>query len=176
MYKKAVLDGDWTTTGGRVIAHHASDFIANGKRVAYAGSVASCGECKGNFPVIASYDGWTMLGEKMVLDQDRVACPCGKNRVIGSADDILIEDVSSGSAHGYAETHTSSPSALSASEPFDERLLLLDATTAAPLTHRAYRLISNTGRTVQGITDASGRTDRIETARSESFTLQLKGL
>lgn len=25
MYKKAVLDGDWTTTGGRVIAHHAAD-------------------------------------------------------------------------------------------------------------------------------------------------------
>jgi uncharacterized Zn-binding protein involved in type VI secretion len=173
MYKKAVLDGDWTTTGGRVIAHHASDFIANGKRVAYGGSVASCGECKGNFPVIASYDGWTMLDEKMVLDQDRVACPCGKNRVIGSADDILIEDVPSRGACGYNGTGAS---AWTTSDPFDERFILRDAVTAAPLTNRAYRLKSNTGQVIEDVTDASGRTARIKTTQAESYTLQLKGL
>jgi len=174
MYKKAVLDGDWTTTRGRVIAHHGADFFADGKRVAYGGSVASCGECEGTYPVIASYAGWTDQGRNMAIDQDRVACPCGKNRVIASASDILIFD--SGTAYGYAGTQTSAAFALSASTLFDEGFLLCDAVTGAPLSYCAYRLVSDTGRTIEGVTDASGRTDRTKTTHAEKFTLQIKGL
>jgi uncharacterized Zn-binding protein involved in type VI secretion len=177
MYKKAVLDGDWTTTRGRVIAHHAADFIANSKRVAFGGSVASCGECEGTYPVIASYAGWTDNGQNMALDQDRVACPCGKNRVIGSADDTLIEDSPSGSAYGSAETHAASAFAMSPVNPsFGERFVLRESANGAPLLNLAYRLLSSSGSAIQGVTDASGRTDRIETIQAEKFTLQIKGL
>jgi uncharacterized Zn-binding protein involved in type VI secretion len=173
MYKKAVLDGDWTSTHGKVLADHAAGFVANGKRVAFSGSVASCGECKGTFPVIASYRGWTDQGRNMVLDQDYVACPCGKNHVIGSAFDILIEDVPSRGAYGYNGTGAS---AWTTSDPFDERFILRDSITGAPLTNRAYRLKSNTGQVIEDVTDASGRTARIKTTQAESYTLQLKGL
>jgi uncharacterized Zn-binding protein involved in type VI secretion len=177
MHKQAARDGDPTTTGGRVQAWHGADFDSDGKRVAFTGSVASCGECEGMFQVIASYDGWTHGGRKMALDSDRVACPCGKNRIIAHGTNILIEDVSQNSANAATWTSSGSPSSFIASQvrTYDEGIVLFDASSGEPLAGYRYRIATDSGKTLEGVTDQSGRTQRITTELAERFRLQIQG-
>ncbi|WP_157056160.1 PAAR domain-containing protein [Candidatus Burkholderia verschuerenii] len=176
MPKEAVRDGDHTTTGGRVLAWDGTDFISNnGKEIAFGGSLATCGECEGTFPVIASYDGWTHAGRNMVLDGDRVPCPCGKNRVIANGSDIWIEPVSGASGtSAYRPDPCESPASFAVSRPrYDEGFTLLDPSTGEPLSRQRYRIVTDSGCVIEGVTDQSGKTKRIETERAERFRVDV---
>ncbi|NML30303.1 PAAR domain-containing protein [Paraburkholderia antibiotica] len=78
-------DNDLTTTGGRVIALNAS-MRDHGKRLALNGEYATCGNCNGSWPIEGTGKEMKNRGTWVVIDDDRVLCPCGKNRVIASAD------------------------------------------------------------------------------------------
>ncbi|MEM5449140.1 PAAR domain-containing protein [Paraburkholderia sp. BR14263] len=81
MRKAAARDGDLTTTGGRVFAC-ASPIKDKGRSIAFDGSEASCGNCEGVFPVHGTGQKIFNAGRYAIVDDDRVLCPCGRNRVI----------------------------------------------------------------------------------------------
>lgn len=56
---------------------------------------------------------------------------------------------------------------------FNEAFVVLDEETRKPLPFVRYRLISSGGATVEGLTDAQGRTQRMFTKQSEQLTLHL---
>jgi hypothetical protein len=75
------LNGDRTTTGGIVIATKATMFNRS-RRVALSGEHATCGNCKGSFPMYGTAVKACEQGTPAVLHGDQVMCPCGKNRVM----------------------------------------------------------------------------------------------
>jgi uncharacterized Zn-binding protein involved in type VI secretion len=173
VYKLAVRDRDHTTTGGRVFASSAASTFDEGKLVAFGGSLATCGNCKGSFPIIASYDGWTDNGKYMVVDRDRVTCPCGKNHVLAGSDSGYR--IQTGAAKRYSdgarvEKQEARPLV------FDECVQLCEAGTQEPLRNVRYRFVSGTSIVIEGITDATGRTRRINTNAAESLELFIEGV
>lgn len=82
-----VLHGDHTTTGGIVIATLSTMFNDN-RRMAVWGDRATCGTCSGSWPIIATADHMMENGRAAALHGDKVSCPCGKNRVIASANNM----------------------------------------------------------------------------------------
>jgi type VI secretion system secreted protein VgrG len=65
------------------------------------------------------------------------------------------------------------PALPKAKQIYNEAFVVLNEETKEPLAHVRYRLESASGVTVEGITDASGRTQRIFTSKSETLTLHL---
>jgi hypothetical protein len=92
MRKAAVRNGDPTTTGGRVIACESTIYDKNKERVALDGEKATCGNCKGAYRTVGTGKGIINRARSVVVDGDRVLCPCGKNRVmVGSNAGIFLE-------------------------------------------------------------------------------------
>lgn len=56
---------------------------------------------------------------------------------------------------------------------FNEAFVVVDEATRQPLPFVRYRLVSSSGVTVEGLTDAQGRTQRVFTKQSEQLTLHL---
>jgi uncharacterized protein (DUF2345 family) len=56
----------------------------------------------------------------------------------------------------------------------DEQYVLRNARTGRPLVNVAYRLVSPSGATVQGVTDGAGRTQRIKTSAVQKIKVEIK--
>lgn len=74
-----------------------------------------------------------------------------------------------GPAHGSLKT----PELPKAREIFNEAFVVVDEETRQPLPFVRYRLVSSGGATIEGLTDAQGRTQRMFTRQSEQLTLHL---
>lgn len=171
MTNRLVAKGDLTTTQGRVLGGSSSWYASDGRTLARRHDLATCGICKGAFPILGTADTWLDGGLPTVKHLDRVLCPCGKNRVLSGNWEFLFTGGGAPSSDGV--TKASFVSGPLATPIFDEGFQLTDADTGLPLPNQAYRLISESGVVIEGATDDSGRTQRIRTERAEHFTLQV---
>jgi uncharacterized Zn-binding protein involved in type VI secretion len=99
-----VKHGDPTTTGGFVIAT-LSRMVHHGVQLAVAGDRATCGNCKGTWPIVASGKRMFDKGRAIVLDRDWVACLCHENRVMAQSDNMIYHRAR-GEAHTEADIAT----------------------------------------------------------------------
>ncbi|MEX3900000.1 PAAR domain-containing protein [Paraburkholderia sp. BR10954] len=163
MRKAAVRHGDPTTTRGFVIAY-SSSISDHGKTVALSGDEATCGNCKGAFQIFGTGKGISKKDRAVVLDGDRVLCPCGKNRVIvGSNPTVFVEtddELSDGKCVAALAVATRSPSAL----VYDEQVFA--SAMGALLPGYPYCIETTDGRVESGRLDASGRLPRIPSGAS----------
>jgi type VI secretion system secreted protein VgrG len=74
---------------------------------------------------------------------------------------------------GPANGSAGRPALPKAKEIFNEAFVVVDEETKQPMAHVRYRLESASGVTIEGITDALGRTQRIFTPKPETLTLHL---
>lgn len=81
---RLALKEDHTSTGGRVLGGSSNFYAEDGRPLALDGDKATCGNCKGLWPILGSAHDWMDEGRSMVKDLDPVHCPCGKNRVFAS--------------------------------------------------------------------------------------------
>ena len=99
--QRLAVAGDRTTTGGHVIRGTSTVFDEKQRPYALKNDLATCGNCKGGFPVYGSANDCLVDGRPMVKHLDRVMCPCGKNFVLASAASTFLftgGDGASGSA------------------------------------------------------------------------------
>jgi uncharacterized Zn-binding protein involved in type VI secretion len=97
MFERLVADGDRTTTGGFVIAR--SGFSnEDGKAYARKENHATCGICKGGWPIYGTASDWMDDGLPLVKDYDRVLCPCGKNFVLAAGSSSAFYSGNTGKA------------------------------------------------------------------------------
>ncbi|TDN61200.1 PAAR domain-containing protein [Paraburkholderia sp. BL10I2N1] len=163
MRKAAVRHGDPTTTGGFVLAYDSTIYDKGRKRVALDGEEATCGNCKGTFKILGTGKGMSEKGRVVVLDDDHVLCPCGRNRVIvGSNPGVWVHTSDGGlsdirSAGGASTASTSSRAAT----VYDEQVRA--AAAGATLEGYPYFIETADGRTLNGRIDASGKLPRIDT-------------
>ena len=83
--QRLAVAGDRTTTGVHIIRGTSTVFDEKQRPYALKGDLATCGNCKGGFPVYGSANDCLVDGRPMVKHLDRVMCPCGKNVVLASA-------------------------------------------------------------------------------------------
>jgi type VI secretion system secreted protein VgrG len=74
---------------------------------------------------------------------------------------------------GPADGSVVVPALPKAREIYNEAFVIMDEETKTPMAHVRYRLESASGLKFEGVTDASGRTQRIFTSKSEPLTLHL---
>jgi uncharacterized Zn-binding protein involved in type VI secretion len=163
-----VRDRDATTTGGRVIASRAM-IHDKGKKLALDGEHATCGNCKGSWPMHGTGDKMRNRGTRVVLDNDPVLCPCGQNRVIAASDAkcFVHKQTSSGRS-----SLANSPSGVTQTAPYDEQFTLLDSSNR-PLANVRYRVRTGESVVANGVTDSAGKTLRIATNASQNLRLEI---
>jgi len=161
MFDRLVADGDRTTTGGEVIGR--SDFYnEEGKMYARKENHATCGNCKGGWPIYGTASNWMDDGQPYVKDLDRVLCPCGKNFVLAAG----------GSHAFYSENRdkakTASPAAQSQVLIYDEQIR---ATGKGTTVGYPYFIETADGRTQSGRLDSSALLPRITTDAADKYTV-----
>lgn len=158
--------GDSTTTGGKALAvkGHISD---KGKKIALHGEHATCGNCKGSWPMFGTGKGINDHRTQVVIERDRVLCPCGKNRVIAG------DDVGCFIHKHPGASNTTTQAESSRAAQYDEQFTLLDEANR-PLANMRYRIVVNDERVITGTTNASGQTERVATQRAANLKLQVE--
>jgi hypothetical protein len=106
MRKAAVRHGDPTTTGGIVIAF-ASGIYDDRKRVALTNDEATCGNCKGTYKIYGTGKGISQKSRNVVVDGDKVLCPCGRNRVLVGRNPGIFLETDGGALQQTRETPVS---------------------------------------------------------------------
>ncbi|MEM5383209.1 PAAR domain-containing protein [Paraburkholderia phymatum] len=167
--ERLVKAGDRTTTGGCVMRGTSTQY-EDGQALCRDGDMATCGNCKGAYPIYGTARTWLDEGKPMVLDLDHVGCPCRKNRVLASGRMSLFY----GMDRDVSVTAVSTPNP-PAAPAFDERFVLRDQTTGEPLLGVAYRLVSSrTGAVLaSGVTDSEGATVRLITDAATGLKLEI---
>jgi len=177
MSRRAVRDGDTTTTGGIVIAT-SSTMTNHGKKVALDGDKATCGNCEGTFLIVGGAHRLTNRGRCIALDGDHVLCPCGQNRLIAGSDSTIFYG---GGGHNAAMPFFGnvaySPERYAlARGTHDEQYVLRDEDSGQPLANVRYRIVTDTGQAITGTTDSTGRTRRFVTNMAASLKIYTMGL
>lgn len=158
MRKAAVRHGDPTTTRGFVMAY-SSTIHDDGKKVALSGDEATCGNCKGAYRIFGTGKGMGEKGRVVVLDGDRVLCPCGKNRVIVGSNPGIWITTSDGSAGASSAAAAISPLSVENGDDYLERYFeIVDAKTGTPVEGMTHKLLSNGHALAYDATLAGGKT------------------
>lgn len=163
MLDRLVADGDRTTTGGEVIGR-SNQYNEAGKMYARKENHATCGNCKGGWPICGTAGDWMDDGYPMVKDLDWVMCPCGKNRVLAAGSSNAFYSESKGEAATVPP-----PKALA----YDQQYRLMGG-DGQPLANVRYRIVTNDGQVLSGATNSAGQTERIITQGSSGLQLQLE--
>ncbi|WP_175718830.1 PAAR domain-containing protein [Burkholderia anthina] len=176
MSRRAVRNGDPTTTGGVVIADM-STMSNHGKQVALDGDKATCGNCEGTFLIVGSAQRMTNRGRCVALEGDVVLCPCGQNRLVAGSDSTILyrDDGYSNAASPFAarSAFATTTRHAPASGIHDEQYILRDADSGRPLANVRYRILLSSGNVFTGVTDATGHTQRVASAYAESLKLEI---
>jgi len=161
--------GDPTTTGGKVHAMH-DDMKDDGKAIALNGERATCGNCKGTWPIIGTGYEMRNRGQPVVLHGDRVLCPCGKNRVISMSETCFYQRPP---GEDQAATNATAPARASPQYgQYDEQFIFHDA-NGRVLRDTYYTLRLPSGSLVHGVTDHMGRIERHATEVAQTLRVYL---
>ncbi|WP_277185426.1 PAAR domain-containing protein [Caballeronia sp. BR00000012568055] len=172
MTDRLVAKGDSTTTQGRVLGGSSSWYASNGQTLARRNDLATCGKCEGAFPILGTASTWLDGGLPTVKHLDRVLCPCGENRVLSGNWEFLF--TGGGAPSSGAATTASFANTPPVASVFDEEYVLRDSKTGLRLANVFYRLTSTSGMIVEGMTDQSGKTQRIKTSAAQEIKVEIK--
>jgi hypothetical protein len=112
----------------------------------------------------------SVMGKEVALENDLGMCKCRPPpRMIASqwtfSQSFTRDDLA---AQGYTS------SGVPLMRHYDEGITLRDHRTRRPLAHVRYRVRSSSGAISNGVTDASGKTARIETSGAENLTIEVQ--
>lgn len=181
---KAIIRlGDPTSHNGTVLEGF-PDNICMGKPMAGVGHKVHCPKCKGNFPIVEGARTFWMMGVNVAVEGMKTSCGAiliatqqtdtievGSGPSRSSNAPSLAENAAAAVAGALTPTSVrSTPNA----STYDEQFQLLGS-GGKPLANVAYKLVAANGTTVEGFTDADGKTQRIKTNAAEQLQIFLRG-
>lgn len=149
--------------GSNPIAQGSPDVLFDGLPAARQGDASACG---------GALEGDLIAN---VLINGRPVAVLGSvgghgNVVVAGSGTVVI-----GTSHAPASFAPPAPmSASGMDEAFNEHFIVRDSSTGAPVAGRAYRLQTDSGQVVTGITDESGKTRLISANQAEGVVLTLE--
>ncbi|WP_349572226.1 PAAR domain-containing protein [Azotobacter salinestris] len=149
--------------GSNPIAQGSPDVLFDGLPAARQGDASACGGA--------------MAGNLIpnVLLNGRPAAVLGSvgghgNVVVGGSGTVVI-----GTSHAPASFAPPAPMPSSdMDQMFNEHFIVRDASTGEPITGRAYRLQTDSGQVITGVTDENGKTRLISANQAEGVVLTLE--
>ena len=170
---KALITVGCMTDHGGIISTGDSSYLVEGKAVHLDGMTHFCPKCKVQARAIASNQGFMMVGGKSIVAVgDQATC---------GAKYLKISDlaVMGGSGSSYKQLFISSTQ-----ESFKDNLIsenekihgivyqLVDEITQEPVANMYYKLVDNSGNSIEGETDENGYTQEFTTgSKSEEIKL-----
>lgn len=163
--KPFITKGDMTSHGGIVIEADNS-FIVEGKDVHLEGMKHFCPKCKVVATAISLGKGFVVVGSKTIIMADDLTS-CGAKFI--AQQNLAVRDAGSGSGGSSAGSLALQSSFIDkvVSGNFGIQHQLFDETTQEPIIEMPYRLIRASGEVVEGVTDADGKTQAIDSGNSE---------
>jgi uncharacterized Zn-binding protein involved in type VI secretion len=162
-----IREGDTTSHGGKVLACTATNMV-HGKALALVGDMVSCPKCGGVYPIVDVKNlGVTFGGRAAASEGDKTACGAtliasqsaasasptsGEGASVGAGKSVLAQTIGQGDG------------------AYRGRFQLVDDQTRTPLANHPYTVTSADGQTLQGVTDASGHTDWLNSDQSSSLS------
>ena len=156
--------GDMTTTKGRVMGGSSTWYADNGQALALHHDLATCGNCKGLFPILGSARDWMENGKPMVKHMDQVLCPCGKNLVLASGASSLLYM----SGADTTTTSNASVTAPTSSTTCDEQV---HAVARMALDFYPYFIETADGRAFSGRVTEGGDLPRVATGTETDYQI-----
>lgn len=160
MRRYTITLGAATTAGGRV-SSASSDSAIDGVPIALEGDSIACPACNssGRILCVGPRIPETWNGRHVALENDLCTCRCTPAPRLLASQTIRCQ-VLKDTGHALSDAMESAmgaPRRARAGE-YGGRFLLLDALTGAPLAHREYAVVRQSGRLEFGKSDAGGRT------------------
>lgn len=175
MKRYTITLGASTTAGGKVVSATSHGSI-EGKRIALEGDLVICPACKsqGKIQCIDPRIPELWNGKKVALENDLCICKCAFPPKLLPNQTLKFQMINGrGEAPPFDETSQSFLSE-SADTLFDEKFVLLDEDTGAPLINIEYALRRESGDFEFGITNEKGHTHLLTaTAKSECIDIFL---
>jgi uncharacterized Zn-binding protein involved in type VI secretion len=177
MMRLLLCIGDEPETSGTIEPYSGPSYLIRGHQVALIGASAHCNACNSSGPIVKAGGPrrpWHH-GVEVAHEGDIVLCRCGQPpKMIAtmqstSRNDDMIESLGDVSDRHHATAQPGAGLVL-----FDQGLVLRDRQTERPLARVRYRVRSSSGVISSGVTDASGRTARIETSCAENIRIEVK--
>ncbi|MYM71397.1 PAAR domain-containing protein [Duganella sp. FT134W] len=176
MGEKAIIRlGDKTSHNGTVLEGY-QDTICMGKPVAGIGHKVSCPKCSGSHTIVEGVMSFFVMGRNIAVDGMKTSC--GAVLIASQQTDTVEAGGGAAPAEAAATAAAASAAAVAAAaalaaSAFDEQFQLVDR-QGKPLANAAYKIVAASGQEVEGVTDASGKTQRIKTAAAEQLQIYLK--
>lgn len=179
MGEKAIIRlGDKTSHNGTVLEGY-QDNICMGKPIAGVGHKVSCPKCPGTHTIVEGARSFFVLGVNVAVEGMKTSC----GAVLVASQQTDTAEVGGGgggagaanaaAAEAAAPAIAAAAAAALAASKFDEQFQLVDK-RGKPLANAAYKIVSASGITVEGVTDAEGKTQRVKTAAEEQLQIFLK--
>lgn len=184
MGEKAIIRlGDKTSHNGTVLEGY-QDNICMGKPIAGVGHKVSCPKCPGTHTIVEGARSFFVLGVNVAVEGMKTSC----GAVLVASQQTDTAEVGGGGGGGGAAAAATTAAAVAAApaaaaaaaaaavpadSKFDEQFQLVDK-GGKPLANAAYRIVSASGITVEGTTDAEGKTQRVKTSAEEQLQIFLK--
>lgn len=161
-----IREGDKTTAGGTVIEGSTAD-IVDDRGLAFEGYKVNCPACHSVGQIVCDGPRWAWSGadgREAALSDDLCLCKCNPPpRLLASQTTMSMHmDASPGMGMGGQFEL-----------PHDEQFLLRDKATGEVLANARYQVRTGSGDVISGITDSSGRTQRISTNAAETLVFHL---
>jgi uncharacterized Zn-binding protein involved in type VI secretion len=174
--EKAIIRlGDKTSHNGTVLEGY-QDNICMGKPIAGVGHKVSCPKCPGTHTIVEGARSFFVLGVNVAVEGMKTSC----GAVLVASQQTDTAEVGGGGGGAGAAAAAAAPAiaaaaaaAAIAASKFDEQFQLVDK-RGKPLANAAYKIVSASGITVEGVTDAQGKTQRVKTAAEEQLQIFLK--
>jgi uncharacterized Zn-binding protein involved in type VI secretion len=177
MMRLLLCIGDEPETGGTIEPYSGAPFLIRGRQVALIGALVHCNACNNSGPIVKAGGPrrpWHH-GVEVAHEGDIVLCKCARPpRMIASMQSSFRNDDMAESLGDVSSCHQAPAQPGAGLGPFDQGFVLMDRHTKRPLAHIRYRVRSSSGVISNGVTDASGRTARIEISRAESVTIEVQ--
>ena len=182
MGEKAIIRlGDKTSHNGTVLEGY-QDNICMGKPIAGVGHKVSCPKCPGTHTIVEGARSFFVLGVNVAVEGMKTSC--GAVLVASQQTDTVEAGGGGGGGGGGgagaaaaaaapAIAAAAAAAAALATSKFDEQFQLVDK-RGQPLANAAYKIVSASGITVEGVTDAEGKTQRVKTSAEEQLQIFLK--
>ena len=171
MRRYTITLGARTTAGGRVVTASSSGSI-EGVPVALEGDLVECPQCRASGKILCVGPRIPEMsdGRQVALENDLCVCRCSpspKLLTIQTMRSQVLKDTGHALASGTPwEERVRHPDA------YNERFVLLDHETGAPLSNKEYAVVRASGKLEFGTSDSCGRTHMLSnTARAEAVEI-----
>lgn len=168
MARMWVVLGDSTSSGGKVITGSPFTDI-DASPVARVSDKATCPTHKGVFPIVDGDPTTIIDGQPVALHGSRMACGC---TVLAVQQVRVFLDGGGAGAAGAPMAMSPARDSESTNESlFHEQYRAVNAVSGEPVADQAYRIDLENGRSITGMTDANGLTERVSTRSPEQVRL-----